>query len=75
MANEKLPKAILISGFTDEEIRELLRCYRENKKLPRTIFATVTETALEWKVKDWLKELEEEDRYFKKQLKNKGREK
>ncbi len=64
----KTPKAILLSGFTDEEIKELLRCYKENKNLPHTIFATVTETVLKWKVEDWLKELEEEDRYFRKKI-------
>jgi DNA-binding transcriptional MerR regulator len=62
---DKQPKAVLLSGFTNEEIREFLNWYKQNKKLPRVILASVTETALEWKVKDWLKELEEEDRYFR----------
>ncbi len=66
---EKMPKAILLSGFTDKEIMELLKCYKANKNLPRTIFASVTETSLKWKVEDWLKELAEEDRYFKEKLK------
>ncbi len=69
MKEKKLPKAILISGFSDEEIKELLKCYKANKNLPQTIFASVTKTVLEWKVKDWLKELEEEDRYFRNKTK------
>jgi DNA-binding transcriptional MerR regulator len=60
-------KAILLSGFTNSEIKELLNCYKANKNLPKDIiFATVTETALDWKVKDWLKELEAEHAEFKK---------
>ncbi len=66
---EKVPKAILLSGFTNEEIKEFLNWYKQNKNLPRVILASVTETALEWKVKDWLKELEEEDRYFREKIK------
>ena len=67
---EKVPKAILLSGFTNEEIREFLGWYKQNKNLPRVILASVTETALEWKVKDWLKELEEEDKYFREKVKS-----
>ncbi len=63
---DQLPKAILLSGFSNDEIKELLNCYRKNKKLPETIFASVTKTALNWKVKDWLKELQAEHEEFKK---------
>jgi len=67
---EKVPKAVLLSGFTNEEIKEFLSWYKQNKNLPRVILASVTETALEWKVKDWLKELEEEDKYFREKAKS-----
>ena len=64
---EKEPKAILLSGFTNGEIKELLNSYKKNDKLPKDIiFATVTETALNWTVKDWLKELSTEHKEFKK---------
>ena len=64
---EKEPKAILLSGFTNGEIKELLNSYKKNGKLPKDIiFATITETALNWTVKDWLKELNAEHEEFKK---------
>ncbi|MGB9694976.1 MAG: DUF3783 domain-containing protein [Caldisericaceae bacterium] len=58
-------KFILLAGFSNEEIIEFLKIYKANEKLPKAIFASVTETALDWKVKDWLDELTKEDDYYK----------
>jgi hypothetical protein len=57
---------VLLAGFSDEELIETLKTYKSNNKLPKAIFASVTETALDWKVKDWLEELSREDEYYKK---------
>jgi len=57
-------KFVLLANFTNEEVAELLSWYKQNKRLPRPIFASVTETVLQWKVSDWLEELKKEDDYF-----------
>lgn len=68
---EKNEKVILLSGFTNSEIKEILNCYKENKKLPKDIiFATVTETSLKWTVEEWLNELSKEHEEFKKLKEN-----
>ncbi len=68
---KKNEKVILLNGFTNSEIKEILNCYKENKKLPKDIiFATVTETALKWTVEEWLNELSKEHEEFKKLKEN-----
>jgi len=57
-------KYVLLANFTNEETTELLSWYKQNKKLPRVIFASVTDTVLQWKVSEWLEELKKEDEYF-----------
>ena len=53
-------KTIILNDFTDKEINEFINHYKKNPNLPKSIFALVTETTKEMKVKDILKELEEE---------------
>ena len=60
-------KTIIIHDFSDKEINEFINHYKKNEKLPKVIFATVTETTKEMKVKDILKELEEEHRELSKE--------
>ncbi|MFU2158480.1 MULTISPECIES: DUF3783 domain-containing protein [Caldisericum] len=60
-------KFILLGNFTNEEIVKIMQKVKEAINTEDLIFATLTDTVKEWKVKDWLKELEEEDEYFKKQ--------
>ncbi|BAL81350.1 DUF3783 domain-containing protein [Caldisericum exile] len=64
-------KFLLLGNFTNEEIVKIMQKVKEVINIEDVIFATLTETVKEWKVKDWLKELEEEDAYFKKQKSNK----
>ncbi len=64
MDNNK--KFVLLAGFTNGETIELLKIYKANNKLPKAIFASLTETAMNWKVSDWLDELSKEDNYYQK---------
>ncbi len=64
-------KVIILNGFTQEELREFLTWYKQNKNLPPSIFAVITEHSIEWKVKDLLEELVKEDEEMKKRKKNK----
>lgn len=57
-------KYVLLANFTNEETAELLSWHKQNKKLSRVIFASVTDTVLQWKVSEWLEELKKEDEYF-----------
>lgn len=57
-------KFVLLANFSKEEVFELISWYKQNKKLPPSIFASVTETVLKWRVSEWLQELENEDKYF-----------
>ncbi len=59
-------KIIIINGFSEEELKEFLSWYKQNEKLPKSIFAVVTEHSIEWKVKDLLEELVKEDEEMKK---------
>lgn len=60
-------KFLLFHNFTNEEIVKIMQKVKEVVNVENVIFATLTETAKEWKVKEWLEELEKEDEYFKKQ--------
>lgn len=57
-------KYILLSGFTNEEVKKVINFLKSSKELPRIIFATTTETVLDWTVKEWLDELAREDNLF-----------
>ncbi|MHA1568966.1 MAG: DUF3783 domain-containing protein [Alphaproteobacteria bacterium] len=58
---DKLPRAMVLSGLTSEEIHLILNDYPLTK-LPRPIFASVTKNNLEFKVRDLLVELLKEHR-------------
>ncbi len=58
----KTTKIILLSGFSDKELHDVIDAYRLNKAMPNAIFATVTEMSENFKVKDLLTELELEKR-------------
>ena len=55
---EKRTKIILLSGFSDKQLHDLIDAYRSDKKFPKAIFATVTEQSLKFRVADLLAELE-----------------
>ncbi len=50
-------KIILLSGFSDRQLHDLIDAYRKNQKFPKAIFATVTDQSKEFKLKDLLTEL------------------
>ncbi|MBP8612508.1 MAG: DUF3783 domain-containing protein [Candidatus Atribacteria bacterium] len=58
-------KFLLLGNFSNEEIVKIMQKIKETIDTKDVIFATLTPTAMEWKVKDWLEELEKEDDYFK----------
>ncbi len=64
-------KVVILNGFTKEELKEFLSWYKKNEKLPKAIFAVVTEHSIEWKVKELLEELIKEDEEMKKLKKDK----
>jgi len=49
-------RAVILSGFTENELRQLLSAYR-SEKLPRPLMATLTPTSENWTVKHLLTEL------------------
>lgn len=57
-------KYILLSGFTNEEVKKVINFLKSSKELPRIIFARTTGTVLGWTVKEWLDELAREDNLF-----------
>ncbi len=58
-------KFVLLGNFSNEEIVKVMQKIKEAIDTKEVIFATLTPTVMEWKVKDWLEELEKEDDYFK----------
>ena len=59
-------KVILLHGFSNQDVTQILNAYKQIKNMPPAIFAATTETSLEWKVKELIKELEKEHEEFKK---------
>ncbi len=62
-----MKKFLLMVNFSNEEIAKIIQSLKESIELKDVIFATNTPTTMEWKVKEWLEELEKEDKYFKEQ--------
>jgi len=58
---DKLPRAIVLSGMSGAQVRVFLDQYASTR-LPRPIFATVTPSNLDFKVRDLLVELLQEHR-------------
>ena len=50
--------------FSDEQLHNFIDNYKKTK-LPKAIFATVTETSKEFKIKNLLRELKKEKRMMK----------
>ena len=62
---KKMDKLILFHGFNEEEARFLLRLIRNNLENNNDIaFCMSTETNLEWKLKDLVKDVTEEHAYM-----------
>ena len=62
-----MAKVIIFHGIDNEEVISLMRLIKNTTDSPKDfIFAVTTEQSLEWRVKDLIKELEEEHEYFKK---------
>ncbi len=64
-------KVVIFHGFEREELGSLIKVLRE-KAGKEIIMAVTTETSLEWKVKDLIKELIEEDEFMKKKKRLEG---
>ncbi|ASJ07248.1 DUF3783 domain-containing protein [Thermococcus pacificus] len=62
-SNWHLRKFVIMHGLSNEELKEVIRSVKALNP-GRVIFATTTETALGWKLEDYLNELMEEDEYF-----------
>jgi hypothetical protein len=61
----KLARAVILSGFTQEEVHVIMSAYRK-AGLPRQLWATVTPVSEIWPVEKLLGELAAEDKAFKK---------
>lgn len=58
-------KVVILSGFSDSQLHNLINNYKKNN-LPKAIFATVTKTSKEFKIKDLIKELKKEHKFMNK---------
>ena len=57
----KIPRAVIMSGLTQNELHGLMAVYRE-AGLPRQIWATLTPVSEKWTLKQLLTELQKEER-------------
>ncbi|KLO24885.1 MULTISPECIES: DUF3783 domain-containing protein [unclassified Marinitoga] len=60
---------IILNGFTGDEINKIMKAIKNVEGMPRIIFATTTETNINWTIKDLINELKQEDIEVKKALK------
>ena len=58
-------KIVILSGYSDEQLHKFIEIYKLSK-LPKAIFATITNKSKEFKVKYLLKELKKEHKYLNK---------
>ena len=65
-------KIILLSGFSDKQLHDLIDAYRKNPNFPKAIFATVTDSSKEFKLKDLLSELKTEAEQLNRTREKKG---
>ena len=63
-------KFAIMHGMNNEEVKKVLGVFK-TQGIKDVIFATTTETSLNWELSDLLNELLEEDEYFKKIKKDK----
>lgn len=62
-----LEPAVILSGLTENELQAILQNYRQSfqaLELPKPLWATVTETSVNWSLKDLLNELVAEREAF-----------
>lgn len=59
-----LERAVILSGITEKELHAVLRGYRE-RGLPPPLWATLTETSIEWPLSELLRELASEREAFR----------
>jgi len=62
---EEKHKIIILSGYSDEQLHNFIEMYKLSK-LPKAIFAGVTNKSKEFKLKHLLKELKKEHKIIKK---------
>ncbi len=62
---EEKNKIVILNGFSDAQLHRFIEMYKSSK-LPKTIFATVTEKSKEFKLKYLLKELKKEHKFINK---------
>ncbi|MBI2565088.1 DUF3783 domain-containing protein [Candidatus Woesearchaeota archaeon] len=62
---EEQTKVILLSGFSDKQVNEVIDHYRTNTNLPQTIFAVVTLKSKLMRLHELLKELKREQQAMK----------
>ena len=60
-----LPRAIIMSGFTQNEVHRIMVAYRQ-AGLPAQLWATLTPVSENWLLGDLLRELVKENEFFKK---------
>ena len=61
-----MEKAILLHGFTNKELSFFIDNYLSNNQLPKVVFASTNKLIMKKQVGDWINELMEEKRNFKK---------
>lgn len=67
------PRVILLHGFGDEELSEILRAVKKTVADPDDVaFATTTETNLRWNVGDLMDHVREEHETWKKRENSAG---
>jgi len=64
-----MARAIIMSGFTQQEVHRLMNAYRQ-AGLPRQLWATLTPASESWSVSHLLEELAAEDEALKKTTKS-----
>jgi len=65
-ASSTLPRALVLSGFTQEELHRVMAAYR-GAGLPNQLWATLTPVSENWPLGDLLSELTREAASFKRQ--------
>lgn len=69
--DSRLGRAVIMSGFTQEELHLLIKSYRESG-MPGQLWATVTPVSEGWRVIDLLKELSAEAEGMRRRASPKG---
>lgn len=62
--DSELDRAVILSGISENELQTVLRTYRA-QGLPAPLWATLTETSVEWPLSELLRELASEREAFR----------